>query len=239
MASKSEDQRIDVDIATEIDQNGFALWKGAISEWQVQRLLEDIDTHRAQEERKGAGLRTLLQSCPEVARFADNDGQELVRQATAQTVFAVRAILFDKNEHSNWFVRWHQDRSIPVEERIEVQGFGGWSEKDGVTHVRPPTEYLESMLSIRIHLDPCGIANGAIKFIAGSHKLGPIDSADIPKHRSERPEIIVPAEVGDVILMRPLTLHASSKASSPNRRRVLHIEYAAVDLPGGLKWARA
>jgi len=36
--------------------------------------------------------------------------------------------------------------------------------------------------------------------------------------------------------MRPLLLHASSPAVSLSRRRVLHIEYAAEELPGGLEW---
>jgi hypothetical protein len=32
---------------------------------------------------------------------------------------------------------------------------------------------------------------------------------------------------GGVVAMRPLTVHASSKSSVPDPRRVLHIEYAA------------
>jgi len=36
--------------------------------------------------------------------------------------------------------------------------------------------------------------------------------------------------------MCPLILHASSKAVSPSHRRVIHIEYAGAELPGGLEW---
>jgi len=39
-----------------------------------------------------------------------------------------------------------------------------------------------------------------------------------------------------VILMRPLLLHASSAATEPRRRRVVHLEYAAGPLPGGVEW---
>jgi hypothetical protein len=43
---------------------------------------------------------------------------------------------------------------------------------------------------------------------------------------------------GGVIAMRPLTIHASSKASDGNPRRVLHIEYAAaVHLGSGIELA--
>jgi hypothetical protein len=34
-------------------------------------------------------------------------------------------------------------------------------------------------------------------------------------------------DVGGVVAMRPLIVHASSKSASPGLRRVLHIEYAA------------
>ncbi len=36
--------------------------------------------------------------------------------------------------------------------------------------------------------------------------------------------------------MRPLLLHASASGTNPGHRRVIHLEYAAVSLPGGLEW---
>jgi hypothetical protein len=36
--------------------------------------------------------------------------------------------------------------------------------------------------------------------------------------------------------MRPLLLHASSKAINPNRRRVLHFLFGSASLPLGLEW---
>jgi hypothetical protein len=36
--------------------------------------------------------------------------------------------------------------------------------------------------------------------------------------------------------MRPLLLHASAPAKNPRHRRVIHLEYAANPLPGGLQW---
>jgi hypothetical protein len=44
------------------------------------------------------------------------------------------------------------------------------------------------------------------------------------------------ADRGDAILMRPLLLHASSAAVVPTSRQVIHIEYAAEDLPDGMEW---
>ena len=37
--------------------------------------------------------------------------------------------------------------------------------------------------------------------------------------------------------MCPALLHASARAAAPSHRRVIHIEYAAADPPGGLRWA--
>jgi hypothetical protein len=41
---------------------------------------------------------------------------------------------------------------------------------------------------------------------------------------------------GGALLMRPLLIHASSAAESPNHRRVMHFDYANVELDGGLRW---
>lgn len=50
----------------------------------------------------------------------------------------VRAILFDKSPATNWSLGWHQDRTIVVTERIEVEGLGPWTVKNGLLHVAPP-----------------------------------------------------------------------------------------------------
>jgi hypothetical protein len=39
--------------------------------------------------------------------------------------------------------------------------------------------------------------------------------------------------------MRPLLLHASSKASGSSLRRVLHFLFGPRDLPHGLRWQHA
>jgi hypothetical protein len=41
------------------------------------------------------------------------------------------------------------------------------------------------------------------------------------------------------MLMRPLLLHASSRASGASRRRVLHFVFGPRELPFGLAWALA
>jgi len=54
----------------------------------------------------------------------------------------VRTILFDKTAAMNWSLGWHQDRTIAVVTRIEVEGFGPWTVKNGIPHVAPPFALL-------------------------------------------------------------------------------------------------
>jgi len=48
--------------------------------------------------------------------------------------------------------------------------------------------------------------------------------------------VAIAAARGDALLMRPLVLHASSKASGTSRRRVLHFVFGPQALPCGLAW---
>lgn len=149
---------------------------------------------------------------------------------------AVNATLFDKAAGRNWKVPYHQDVTVRVKERREVPGFETWWEKGGVPHCWPPAAVLEGMLAARLHLDDCGPANGPLRVLPGSHTAGVLDAADIDGWRERVPEVTCVVDRGGVVLMRPLLLHASSAAEAPARRRVLHVEYAVPELPGGLAW---
>jgi ectoine hydroxylase-related dioxygenase (phytanoyl-CoA dioxygenase family) len=148
----------------------------------------------------------------------------------------VRALFFDKTPKANWRVSWHQDLTIPTRRRVEVPGFGPWSEKAGIPHVQPPASVLERMLTVRIHLDPCDSFNGPVRVLPGTHRHGKLTPAVIEAFRvSVQPvEAVVPA--GGLLLMHPLLLHASSPALRPVHRRVIHLEYAADPLPSPLEW---
>ena len=44
---------------------------------------------------------------------------------------------------------------------------------------------------------------------------------------------------GGAVMMRPLLLHSSHKATDAARRRVIHLEFAAEPLPEPLQWYSA
>ncbi len=161
-----------------------------------------------------------------------------VIDATAAAAVPVRAILFDKVGAANWTVPWHQDRSIAVRERLDVPGFGPWSEKARVVHVQPPVELLRQMVTLRFHLDPCGFDNGPLRVIAGTHDQL-LDAEEIEELSAQARQTHCVTGRGGLVVIRPLILHASSPAKAPSHRRVLHVEFGPKTLPGGLRWAMA
>lgn len=148
----------------------------------------------------------------------------------------VRAVLFDKTPSTNWSLGWHQDRTIVVKRRIDVEGFGPWSRKDGLQHVAPPFAVLEKMVTLRVHLDDVGPDNAPLLIALGSHRLGRIAVDDIDATVAGCETYACLASAGDVWIYSTPILHASNVAAHPTRRRVLQVDYAAFDLPTGLHW---
>ena len=206
---------------------------GVLEPNEQQELLDLLGTV------PGAGRRGLL-ALPAVAALAHSPRLlDLVRPHVSREPFPVRAIFFDKSPDANWLVSWHQDLTLALRARAEVPGFGPWSVKEGIPHVQPPVEVLEQMLTVRLHLDDADEANGALRVLPGTHRLGRLSPAQVQAQRAQQADVLCAAVAGDALLMRPLILHASGRSTSPRHRRVLHIEYAAFALPEGLDWHEA
>jgi len=75
-----------------------------------------------------------------------------------------------------------------------------------------------------------------LRVIPGSHLQGRIPEEQIAKIREEVPEQICEVKAGGALMMRPLLLHASSPSHVPDHRRVIHIDFAATQLPHGMAW---
>lgn len=56
----------------------------------------------------------------------------------------VRSLLFDKTPEMNWPVAWHQDMTIAVARRVEVEGYGPWSKKESVPHFSVFSQYADA-----------------------------------------------------------------------------------------------
>jgi len=217
------------------DEDGYAIIGGVLSADQCQAVAQ----HVSESERLRAGTRNLLHDfvCVQVA--TDLRSSAAIAEQLGVTAVAVQCTLFDKSAERNWLVAWHQDLSIPVGERIPHPQCTGWSEKEGTLFVQPPVSILESLVAVRVHLDDCEAGAGPLRVVPGSHRHGRLSRSEARRQRETSGEVPCLAKRGDALLMRPLLLHASSKATVPSRRRVLHFLFGPAELPYGLRWANA
>ncbi len=219
-----------------LDVHGYAIVEPVLAAEEVEALRASLGEIPPGERR--GGLRDVLTRVPAVLRCAcDPRILGLAESVLGAGARPVKGIVFDKTPAANWKVPWHQDLTICVQRRIDVEGFGPWSVKEGILHVQPPVEVLENILALRIHLDDAEPDNGALRVLPGTHRSGRLGETEIEQLRTEVPETVCAVRAGGVMLMRPLLLHASSPCRRPAHRRVLHIEYCARPLPGGLAWS--
>jgi hypothetical protein len=184
----------------------------------------------------GAGSRRLLDEawCTHLAGALRGDAR--IRSLLPHNAVAVQCTLFDKSPTKNWLVALHQDLSIPVRDRVDGPECSGWSEKEGQLYVQPPVSVLERLVAVRVHIDDCPAESGALRVVPGSHTEGRVDLETAETLRLAHGETVVPVARGGTLVMRPLILHASSKATSPAPRRVLHFVFGPPTLPSGLTW---
>lgn len=156
----------------------------------------------------------------------------------AQAV-AIQCTLFEKSRDRNWLVPMHQDLGVPVAARVEHADLRGWSVKEGRLQVQPPAALLQRLVALRVQVDDCLADDGPLRVLPGTHLLGRLDEGEAARLRRDPPhgEWSCTARAGQGWLMRPLLLHASSKATGSSRRRVLHFVWGPADPPLGLRWA--
>jgi hypothetical protein len=216
----------------DFDRDGLAYFPNVCSEEE----LREIESALASVAGEAAGVR--LHGIPDLAPPLAGNGciGKVAASIIGSDARPVRAILFDKNEATNWNLGWHQDRTIVVRERIEVSGLGPWTMKAGLQHVTPPIEILEQMVTLRLHIDAVDEHNAPLMVAKGSHRFGRIAEPDIPDIVAQSEIACCLAERGDVWAYSTPILHASEPSTKPSRRRVLQVDYAAISLPGGLEW---
>jgi hypothetical protein len=161
----------------------------------------------------------------------------LAASLAGRSMRPVRILLFDKTPESNWGVPWHQDRTIAVKERHDLDGYGPWTNKNGIVHVEPPVSVLEDMLTLRLFLDDCELDNGPLEVACGSHRHGRVPAAEVKKLVEQSDIFVATGGRGDVLAMKLLAIHRSQRATLPSHRRVLHVDYASLALPPPLEWA--
>lgn len=195
----------------------------------LEAVLAGVDPERAGTRLHGlTGLAALLEPAGAIGTLA------AARLGPATR--PVRAVLFDKSPATNWVLGWHQDRTVAVQARHDLTGWGPWSIKAGFQHVEPPFAIIEGMITLRIHLDPVPADNAPLLIALASHHFGRVPEADIDDVVDRCGTYACLAERGDVWVYATPIVHASAAAIGHAHRRVLQVDYAATDLPAPLAW---
>jgi ectoine hydroxylase-related dioxygenase (phytanoyl-CoA dioxygenase family) len=225
----------------DILNQGFAIVDNVFTDEEIDDLLLTIlqvDTSKPTF-RKTTDLFAIRQFLKEVPAsvnkvFTDKLSK-IISELFGDEYFVVKSIYFDKPESSNWFVSYHQDLTISVDKKLDIDGFGPWTTKQNQFAVQPPLHILQDNFTIRIHLDNTNEENGALKVIPASHLKG-IYRPETIDWTIEK-EMSCNVKKGGVMFMKPLLLHSSGRTTNNNKRRVLHIEFSRSLLPENLNWA--
>lgn len=216
--------------------DGVEIRRGVLSLASIEAVTSEISL--GCEKLQRYGIRNLEKRFNSVAQLATSPGVlAIASELLEASPRLVRALFFDKTSETNWFVAWHQDKTVTLSQRHEMPGWGPWSIKDGVCHVQPPRAVLDKMVTIRLHMDAADEECGCLSVIPGSHRLGAVTQAELEHLVEASTPVACVVASGDAVIMRPHVVHASSKSMRQAHRRVVHLEYSSYALPTGIDWA--
>jgi len=218
------------------DTDGVEIRRGILAREDIEAVKAEISL--GCEKLRQHGIRNLEKRFSCIAHLAASPhilaiANDLLRSPPR----LVRALFFDKTADMNWFVSWHQDKTVTLNKKCEMAGWRAWSLKDNVCHVQPPSAVLDEMITFRMHVDDADEDNGCLKVIPGSHRFGILKQDEIIRLTSGSTPIACVVAAGDAVIMRPHVMHSSSKSLRQAHRRVVHLEYSSHSLPTGIDWA--
>lgn len=197
-----------------------------IADVLTQEDCEGLIAELQETTRSRAGARHLMANTAVRTFASDHRLVSIAHAALGGRAFPFRATLFEKTGARNWLIAWHQDTALPLSARFDAPGWGPWSEKQGVLYAHAPSWALDRVIALRVHLDPSTLENGPLRVVPGSHRRGVLSDQAVLEAARVDDGVECPVPRGGVLVMKPLLIHCSSKCSSDQPRRVLHIEYA-------------
>ena len=227
---------VKMEIKFHIDEHGIEIKRNYISSSTIDAIKYEVNA--TNEEYPKHGIRGADKKFSSINQLAQsNEFIELASSILGSKPHIVRVIFFDKTPDKNWLVTWHQDKTIALNKKEDITGWGPWSIKDNTHHVQPSLEVLNKMVTFRLHLDDANENNGCLKVILKSHELGILTQEQLTEVINTHEPYLCKAKEGDLVIMKPHILHSSSKSLNPGHRRVVHVEYSNYQLPAELKWA--
>ena len=205
-------------------ENGYDWHRTPLSSAQLKPLNDGLAHHPLKAQL--SGLRQVERQIPAVADFIHGEViDELVSSYLGEKGCFLRALLFDKRPERNWPVGWHQDLALVTEHPERFPAITPWRKRGHSYHHQGHLSALENMLTVRLHIDDADRQNGCLKLIPKTHRLGILNAETIQDFCNSHPEQHCEARAGELLVMSPLILHASSRSQLPTHRRVLHIEF--------------
>jgi ectoine hydroxylase-related dioxygenase (phytanoyl-CoA dioxygenase family) len=223
-----------------LENQGYCVCSDLYSRVQVHDLHLLLDESLREFQLKSApvfAIRKVLDEIPEIRPLVFNQNLRELLTEIAPNHILTKSIYFDKPVGSNWFVAYHQDLSISVDKKHELEGYKNWTHKQGIIGVQPPLHILNNTLTVRIHLDDTDSSNGALKVIPKSHLDGVTRIDTKTMNISNQTICEVPS--GGIMIMKPLLYHASNRSENGNRRRVIHLEFCDQELAKPILWSEA
>jgi hypothetical protein len=194
------------DRSSQFDEDGISLISGAVAEADLAAMEAHFPTLGARiAGTREDGFSPEAQAWLETHRVLASVAHRLLAAPARPT----RLLAFDKSVDANWFGPWHQDRAALGVER--------------------PVGWLERTVALRVHLDDCGADNGPLEVIPGSHCMGRLVAPAVAAMVADATPMVCLAARGDILAMRPLLVHRSQRAKAPSARRVVHIEFTALE----------
>ncbi len=219
---------------SKLKKEGFSILNPMFNQKEID-LVNDVISSSFIDKQPVYAIRQLFRCLPELKSIIlKSDLIELIQSIGGNDYFLTKAIYFNKPKSSNWFVAYHQDLSISVNQKHEIDGYSQWTFKKGQHGVIPPIKVLESIITVRIHLDDTNNKNGALKVIPKSHLNGIIRPESLDNEIQT--ETICNVKKGGIMLMTPLLLHASDRTINDNQRRVIHLEFSNQELAKPIQW---
>ncbi len=228
--------------AARFREAGFAIVPRVFDQNAVEELRAAIAAIPSGEEvrrkRSVYGVRNLLEISPAVRQLAASPlVHQFVTPILGEGAFAARAVFFDKVPDANWTLGWHQDSVISVAEKKTPPVFWPGGKKPAFGRCSRRRRFWPAWsrcgciwTTAARTMGRCGC------FLARIVPAGWMRKSKSGNAGSRKWSCTV--DEGGLVLMCPLTLHASSKAISPSHRRVIHIEFANEDLPNRLTGIR-
>lgn len=222
-------------------EQGWCVLPRAVEPERLQRLLQLTDklvASRNEGVRRSEGnvyaARNVVEVIPEIIEeWRSPTLVDFVTRSLTEDAGLVRVLYFDKPPDQTWALPWHKDLLIATQPFDQADGYSTPRPRAGVPHTEPPLSVLESMVTLRLHLDEITPENGPLRVASGTQRTGKsLTLEGFPQHT-------ILTAAGDVLVMSPLLVHCSghSDPGTTRHRRILHLEFSSMSqLPDNVHW---